>query len=383
MAYVTVTPGFIQVSVVFVYLVFTAYFLVISSFALAFATRVKRNSPRTSGKHSFPVISVMVAARDEEEYLPMLVNDLRKQNYPKSLFEAILVDDHSEIPVHDIITKLQVADLKIRTFSLPEGIQGKKHALKRASEESDAELYVFTDADCRLPANWLSAIADEYSATHADLLLGTVDYLPLPGCMQSLFRLEFISLVTSGIGSAILGLPVYCNGANMAVRGVLYRECLEKIRPETPSGDDVFILHEIRRRKGTIREVMTPESVVLTCPPRGIREFMNQRFRWASKARFYRDFSIVFLGLLVFLTNLIFLGIGTALLFLPLDRRFIPMLLLKATADCILITTGLLFFKRHRQFWAMPLAQLLYPFYFFASFIGSFSASFTWKGRKY
>ena len=40
-------------------------------------------------------LSVIIPARNEEDNILNILNDLQKQNYPTGLFEVIIIDDHS------------------------------------------------------------------------------------------------------------------------------------------------------------------------------------------------------------------------------------------------------------------------------------------------
>jgi hypothetical protein len=95
-----------------------------------------------------PQVSLLFAARDEEEKLPIALETLRHIDYPR--LEIIAVDDRSSDGTAQILRdgaklnpKLRVASVE----SLPEGWLGKPHALQRAYETSNGEWLLFTDAD--------------------------------------------------------------------------------------------------------------------------------------------------------------------------------------------------------------------------------------------
>jgi len=48
-------------------------------------------------------VTVLIAARDEEEKIALTINDILAQDYPKHLTEIIIVDDHSTDRTADII----------------------------------------------------------------------------------------------------------------------------------------------------------------------------------------------------------------------------------------------------------------------------------------
>jgi glycosyltransferase involved in cell wall biosynthesis len=97
-----------------------------------------------------PPISLLFAARDEEEKLAAALETLRQIDYPA--LEIVAVNDRSSDGTAQILRAAQERDprLKIVTIAeLPEGWLGKPHALQRAYEASTGEWLLFTDADVR------------------------------------------------------------------------------------------------------------------------------------------------------------------------------------------------------------------------------------------
>jgi glycosyltransferase involved in cell wall biosynthesis len=97
-----------------------------------------------------PTISLLFAARDEEEKLGPALETLRQIDYPA--LEIVAVNDRSSDATAQILRAAQERDprLKIVTIAeLPEGWLGKPHALQRAFEASAGEWLLFTDADVR------------------------------------------------------------------------------------------------------------------------------------------------------------------------------------------------------------------------------------------
>ena len=97
-----------------------------------------------------PRISLIFAARDEQEKLPATLATLIALDYPH--LEIIAVDDRSQDATSCILDdfasthdRLKVVHIK----DLPPGWLGKPHALKKAYEVSAGEWLLFTDADVR------------------------------------------------------------------------------------------------------------------------------------------------------------------------------------------------------------------------------------------
>jgi len=96
----------------------------------------------------YPKISLIFAARDEEEKLPAALATLKEIDYPA--LEIIAVNDRSGDCTGQILKDATVrnARLKIVTVeALPTGWLGKPHALQQAYEASSGDWLLFTDAD--------------------------------------------------------------------------------------------------------------------------------------------------------------------------------------------------------------------------------------------
>jgi glycosyltransferase involved in cell wall biosynthesis len=97
-----------------------------------------------------PTISVIFAARDEQEKLPGALTTLSAIDYPG--LEIVAVDDRSGDATPRILDEFaaQHPHMKvIHVRELPKGWLGKPHALQQGFEASGGELIVFTDADVK------------------------------------------------------------------------------------------------------------------------------------------------------------------------------------------------------------------------------------------
>jgi glycosyltransferase involved in cell wall biosynthesis len=97
-----------------------------------------------------PRISLLFAARDEEEKLPGALATLMEIDYPN--LEVIAVDDRSNDATGQILDEFAAAHPRLRVVhvtDLPQGWLGKPHALQKAFESSTGDWLLFTDADVR------------------------------------------------------------------------------------------------------------------------------------------------------------------------------------------------------------------------------------------
>lgn len=134
--------------------------------------RISRTTPKTSER--LPRISVLFAARNEAEKLPVALASFVSLDYPN--YEVIAVDDRSVDATPQTLDDFafQHAILRVvHVSALPEGWLGKPHALEIAFECSSGEWLVFTDADVRFAPDLIRralALAELSNWDHLTLL---------------------------------------------------------------------------------------------------------------------------------------------------------------------------------------------------------------------
>lgn len=97
-----------------------------------------------------PLLSVIVAARNEEDHLRASIQSQLGQTYEN--VEWILVNDRSDDRTGNIMEELEHQDSRIKVIhirDLPEGWLGKNHALYTGSQAATGKWLLFTDADVK------------------------------------------------------------------------------------------------------------------------------------------------------------------------------------------------------------------------------------------
>jgi len=367
--------GFIIIFLLLVLL----YSVLIIYFVIGF-TKLKIKSIDTASE--LPFISVVIACRNEENNLTYLYKSLKKQDYPEDKFEIIMVNDHSTDRTIDVLKSLNEADKRFRPLHLVNGKAGKKAALFMGVEHALGDIIATTDADCKVPENWLSCIAPYFMDTSLKLLIGAVRMNGI-NFFEKLQALEFSGLIGSGAGATIMGLPFLANGANLAFRKKDFLSA--DLKQDYVSGDDIFLLQQIKKKQGVagIDFLAHPSAIATTKPQKTLGHFFNQRIRWLSKSSGYTDFQIIVVGLLVFLTN-IFMLIGSVSAFFNISflSYFLIGFGIKFLIDFMLLFFSTRFLNQKKLLiYSFPLA-ILYPVYvFFVSLLTLFKTP-EWKGRR-
>jgi glycosyltransferase involved in cell wall biosynthesis len=112
------------------------------------------NTAKLLSAVSDPRISIIIPALNEEGVIRRCLDSLEKNDFPKSAFEVILVDNGSTDRTIDIARSFEHA-LALKVLKLE-----KVHisALRnRGAAEARGRYLAFLDADCLAPASWLSS----------------------------------------------------------------------------------------------------------------------------------------------------------------------------------------------------------------------------------
>ena len=332
--------------------------------------------------HSFPV-AVVIPFRNEAKNLPALCKSLANQDYQN--FKIIFVDDHSTDSSVFMINKCCTEKLNFEILNLRKsGVYGKKQAVRKGVQLSGASLIITTDADCIHHKQWISTIVNFYRQYHPKLIIGPVSYYNEQNYFEKMQSLEFMSLAGSTGGAAGLNRPVMCNAANLAFEKQVFDDCFRKMKTQIASGDDIFLLHALKRNKNSsFQYLKSAEAMVLTRPQKSIKSFINQRKRWASKSKAYRDKDTIAVSLIVFLINFSQLAFLIMAFFnLKFLYVFAFLFISKSIPDFLFLNRITGFFqKKHLLSYFFPVT-LLYPIYVTITGLLSFFTKPGWKGRK-
>ncbi len=107
------------------------------------------------------ILSIIIPTKNEEKYLPELLQSIRRQNFPASEYEIIVADNKSKDKTKEIAEKFRC---KITKGGLPG--PGRNFGAKIAK----GEILLFLDADTRLlTKNFLKRSIDEFKRRRLDI----------------------------------------------------------------------------------------------------------------------------------------------------------------------------------------------------------------------
>jgi len=335
--------------------------------------------------------TVVVAARNEEEDLPDLLESLLFQDYPDEKYEIIVVDDQSEDATPAVIEDYARRSPQIHSIRItetPEEYSPKKYALSRGVREADGDIILTVDADCVVKPTWIRTM-NSYFEENVGMVVG---YSGVAVSDESTFlerwqSLDFLTLMAANEAAMNWGLPLSASGQNLGFSKQAFEE-VGGYRPisDRATGDDVLLLQLIRNRTDfDILFAGNSKAYNSTKPESTIQSLFQQRVRWASDAPIQLTMAPLFFIylLIVFIMYLAVLGGLVLTIFTPLFLfHLIPGILVKLLGEFVLLRYATRLYERPGLSPLIPAWSLLQIPYVIITGLGGIFFDYTWKGRS-
>jgi len=326
--------------------------------------------------------SVVVAARNEQSNIVKTINSILSCDYPKDLFEVIIVDDHSSDDTVQVLFETNHDD-RVSIIQLHHET-GKKAALSKGVNLSKYSHIVVTDADCMVPEDWLMNLAVLFQSSEAQFISGPViidELQDVCSAFQSLDAIGTVGVTQAGIQS---NKWFMANGANMAFVKQAFLEISGfEENKNWASGDDMFLVEQFSQRSQTA--YMKTINPVVTKAERSWSALYQQRIRWATKNKSYthqgvrNTLGVVFLfNLCIVLFFVLAILLGSKWLILSLS-----MLVVKVIIDRIYLSKMTDFFNQRNAMNYYLRSTFIYIIYIVGVGVASlFIKNYHWKGRR-
>lgn len=213
-----------------------------------------------------PLVSILIPARDEQENIGTLLEDII--HLPYRNFEVIVYDDLSTDRTSEIVNEYSLRDHRIRLISgttLEQGWLGKAYACYQLSLVARGEFYLYLDADVRVSGNIIARTIHHIRKYN----LGLLSIFPRQ-IMDSLG--EWISVpIMNRILLALLPLVLVrvstwrsfaaANGQFMFFDATIYKKIQPHRQCKSFKAEDIAICRYYKKRKIKVSTLLGDRSI--------------------------------------------------------------------------------------------------------------------------
>ena len=252
---------------------------------IIFSGLLFRKLPKIN-QNDISFVSVVIAARNEENNISYLLKDLINQSANKNNYEVIIANDRSTDNTEKIINEFSSENSLIKSINIKKKheMTPKKYALTKAIEKSEGEIIITTDADCRVPRDWVSNMA-QLAQNNEGIVIGYSKIESMKTFLNEFQKIDFLGIMAANGGLLTHGIVCSGSGQNLAYK----KKDFQTINGFNPvkgllSGDDMYLVQSISSIKGAVFNY-DPNSFVSTLPKNSFPSYLNQRIRWSSNSK--------------------------------------------------------------------------------------------------
>lgn len=263
-----------------------------------------------------PPVSVIIAARNEEDNLFNNIELILNQDYPE--FEVVVVNHQSIDNSKHILMALQKIYKNLRVIEIEKNRHlkiGKKLPITLGVKSSKYEHLLYTDADCKPVSNqWIRMMVENFS-DKKEIVLGYGPYKKQKGFLNRMIRFDTVQIAVNYFSFALNGLPYMGVGRNMAYKKSRFMAVGGfKSHYGIPSGDDDLFIRDAATRKNVSIEIR-PESYCYSEPKVTWEDWFRQKRRHYGTSNEYKVFTRALLGIFPMMLVLQLLTFVSLLLF--------------------------------------------------------------------
>lgn len=360
-------------------LILHLFVLSAGSFLVRFGMKRKvKNKSLFLEENELPFVSILVAARNEENNIRRCLESLNALGFPKQNYEVLIGNDQSEDNTGSVVNEYIKDKPNFRLINIKENLgkaKGKANVLAHLAHEAKGKYFFITDADIAINPDWINCFlpflySPETYVSGTTIVKGS-------GFWSNLQEMEWI--LFNAIYRCIDEFqPVAAAGNNMALSAEAYWKTGGYENIEFSVTEDYQLFKEMKKLGYKHRQILRPCSLGLSLPVGGFASLLRQRKRWLVGGRDLPFFMWVLLTLyalfLPALVGLFFLSLPLALMFLVF-KVLLDGVFMYVTAKRV----NFLF-----KLWLMPVFEIYLYILNILVFIYFFiPVKVYWKGRKY
>lgn len=325
------------------------------------------------------LVSILIAARNEEACILSCLESIGQQHYPIRDLEVLIGNDQSEDRTAERIRAFirekphfRLVEIRAQTGHQ----QGKANVLLQLIRQSRGEYLLFTDADVRVPPTWIAAMRAACTPG-----VGLVGAITLPGGTRLFDRLQAFDWLLAHAQLALateLGMAVTAMGNNMLVTREAYLATGGYEHLPFSVVEDQTLFRAVVQKGYGFKNLHTAQVLATTRPAGRWTDLLRQRKRWMRGAmQIHWVLVCLLFGQALFIPLLITLGCFFPTLSMAIFTA-------KVAAD------GWMVYRLRRQLGRKDPLLYLIPYQFYHAVVQLalilyyfLPIHIEWKGRKY
>ncbi|HKS83802.1 MAG TPA: glycosyltransferase [Candidatus Acidoferrales bacterium] len=203
---------------------------------------------------SYPFVSVIIAAHNEEACIEAKIQNVLASDYPREKIEILIGSDGSSDGTEEIVRRYERDGVGLLSFPQQHGKSAIQNGLVAVSNGS---VLVFTDADCFTPPETLRRVLSHFTDSNVGLVTARPQYSNLTETRISENEGAYLRYETwLRRQESERGLLAMASGSFFALRRSLWR-------PLDPALGDDFAL-PLRVALAGLRNILDPSVVAVT-----------------------------------------------------------------------------------------------------------------------
>jgi cellulose synthase/poly-beta-1,6-N-acetylglucosamine synthase-like glycosyltransferase len=330
-------------------------------------------------RSSLPLVSVFVAARNEEKNLLICLSALQNQDY-EGFFEVWVGDDQSTDGTLELATRFSISDDRFQVISVKDAkgkVHGKANVLGQLAEKAKGEVFLFCDADMEMPPTWMETMVETMYLAQVDMVNGTTATKG-DDWFSALQAIDWLLPQGTFAWMSQLGITYTAMGNNMGISRKAYEATGGYLNLPFSLTEDFELFKHAREKGYQLIHLFHPKVFGISTPLVSPFDWLEQHVRWM--VGFHQ---LPFRQKLVFYLQLLFYPLFFLSFFLPfpgISHLFLFLFLCQFFYFSFLLAK----IKQYKLLIWLPLYLVVFwPSYIFCWLKFIFQNQVNWKGRTW
>ncbi|MHB2155381.1 glycosyltransferase [Calditrichota bacterium GD2] len=337
-------------------------------------------------------VAVLIAMRNEENFIGDCLTALAKQTYPADLYDVFVLNDGSTDRSPMIAEQFARQNSNFHVLHIKEnyaGLRGKMNVLAQGLQKIDHPLVLITDADCVVSQTWIERMT-RYFSPEVGMVGGFTSLFPFGKLNITQPELSFFARIQAldwaylqamAALNSNAGKPISILGNNFAFRLEAYRQVGGFERIGFSVTEDFALMEAIRKQtQWKIIHTIDPLNAVYSHPLPNFKSFFQQRLRWIAGGKKMRPWGyfVTLFSAVTHLTTLIALFFNFTYWAVWLAPTFLM------AADFFVLFAALKKLTLRQLLKYFAGFEMFYFFYLIAfSLLSAAPLKVEWKGRRH